>query len=89
MPIIQEEKFKRKELEKKRDSITVPLDSLFSRKELDEAKVIINQPKDTTAIKQLARIATIVIHDKKMMAILDVILNNRRRNKRLGIVDFD
>jgi hypothetical protein len=50
------------------------------------AQVIIKQPKKSTALKQLAEIgAMIVIHDKKVTKILDVLSGNLRRNKRIGI----
>jgi urease gamma subunit len=52
-------------------------------------KKIINQTKDGTAIKQLMMIGSEVIHDKKIAAYIKIVLDNKRRNKRLGIVDFD
>lgn len=89
MPLIQETKFKRKNEKKTRDSITVPLDSLFSREELEACKPILNQTRDTTALKQLARIGAFVIHDKKMKVILDIVIHNKRKNKRSGIIDYE
>lgn len=63
--------------------------NLEEYKELQEWKQLIQQSKDSTAIKQLARIGSKVILEDKMKSILDVVLNNYRKNKRLGIVDFD
>ena len=55
-----------------------------------EAKKMIKQPKNSTAMKQLAKIgAIVVLHDKKTNQILEVILNNYRRNKRLGISESE
>lgn len=50
------------------------------------AKKFLKQPKNSTAMKQLAEIgAIVVLHDKKISSILDVIIGNSRRNQRLGI----
>ena len=40
-------------------------------------------------MKELATIGSIVIHEQKIAEIIRVILGNRRRNKRLGIVDYE
>jgi hypothetical protein len=54
------------------------------------ARKFIQQPKISTAMKQLAEIgASIVLHDKKTHRILDIIMNNDRRNKRIGINEWD
>ncbi len=73
---------------KSTDAFTVRLNT-EERKQLEEDKKIIEQTKDSTAIKELANIGSIVIHDKKTAQIIRVILGNRRKNKRLGIVDFE
>ncbi len=73
---------------KSTDAFTVRLNT-EERKQLEEDKKIIEQTKDSTAIKELANIGSIVIHDKKTAEIIKVILGNRRKNKRLGIVDFE
>ena len=59
------------------------------RKQFEEDKQILEQSKDSTAFKQLAAIGSIVLHDKKIAKILAITTGNTRRNKRLGIVDFD
>jgi len=55
-----------------------------------EAKKMIKQPKNSTAMKQLAHIgAIVVLHDEKTSEILEIILNNYRKNKRLGIAESE
>jgi len=88
MPMIQESKFKRKNEHLTRDMISCPLNKQ-ERIRFEEDKKILQQEKDATALKQLAEIGSIVIHDKKTRQIISVIMNNQRRNKRLGIPDFD
>lgn len=56
------------------------------RRQLDEAKRFIQQTKDSTALKQLAWIGLRrVLHDAETHYLLDVVLNNRRRNERTGV----
>ena len=86
--VIKKEPFRPYNLEKKTDSFTVRLNE-EERKQLEEDKVIINQKKDSTAIKQLAKIGSIVLHDKKIGQIIGVIFKNSRNNKRSGIADFE
>lgn len=59
------------------------------RKALDELKKILEQSKDATAFKQLAVIGAKVVLDPKTREILSVIFENKRRNRRLGIVEFE
>ena len=73
---------------KKREIVSLSL-SKEERKQLNEDKKVLQQTKDGTAIKQLMNIGHIVIHDDKLGKISQVILNNRRRNKRIGITEFD
>lgn len=69
----------------KREILTMSINR-EERKQLDEAKKFIQQPKDSTALKQLAWIGIKeVLHDSKTHYILDVVLNNERRNLRTGI----
>jgi len=86
--VIKQEPFVRYNEEKVADNFTVRLNA-EERVALDEAKKILHQSKDSTAIKQLAMIGTKTIQDQKMLQFLEVVLNNYRKNKRLGIVDFD
>lgn len=80
--------FKKSTLNNKIDTFTIRL-SDQERAWLDQVKKIIHQEKDSTAIKQLARLGAEVLQDKKTQASLEILLNNYRKNKRLGIVTFD
>jgi len=73
---------------KKTDTFNVRL-SKEERNKLEEWKILIQQEKDSTALKQLAEIGANVLHDQKIKTINSIILNNYRRNKRLGIITFD
>ena len=59
------------------------------RIELEKNKKIIQQKKDGTAIKQIYILGAKLLGDEKIRAVLEVVLNNYRKNKRLDIVDFD
>jgi hypothetical protein len=76
------------ENKEKRETFTVSLNKA-ERQELEDDKKILQQSKDSTAIKQMWRIGRIVLHDDMTGKILKEILQNRNRNKRLGIVEFD
>lgn len=83
-----DEAFTRYHEEKKTDTFTVKLNPQ-ERSEFETFKYAIQQEKDSTAIKQLAWIGAKVILDEKSKQILEVVLGNYRKNKRLGIVYFD
>lgn len=87
MPIEQED-FRKYNEEKKVDSVSVRLNTK-ERLQLEEDKKLIQQTKDSTAIKTIYNIGSIVIHDKKTMAIIEVLFKNKRNNERLGIAEFD
>lgn len=72
----------------KPDTFTIRLNK-EEREQLNKDKQFLRQKKDSTAIKQLCEIARIVLHDPKTAAILEVVTDNDRRNKRLGIVEYD
>jgi len=72
----------------KRETFTVSINK-EERKQLNEDKKILQQSKDSTALKQLAELGHIVLHDDLTGRIAQVILQNKRRNKRLGIVEFE
>lgn len=55
-------------------------------KALDEAKLILQQPKDSTAVKQLAEIGLNVLHDDLLGHVIKTLFNNKRRNRRTGIM---
>lgn len=85
---LKQQPFRKYNLEKKTDTFTVRL-SPIERAQLEKDKQVVNQKKDSTAIKDLWKIGSIVIHDQKMVQILGTIFKNKRNNKRIGIVDFD
>lgn len=74
--------------DRKEEVISVKLNK-EERLELEEAKRAIHQEKDSTALKQLARLGLEVIRDKKIVAFLDIIQGNDRRNKRIGIQVYE
>lgn len=76
------------EEEKQQDTFTLRLNK-EERIQLEGDKKIIQQKKDSTAIKQLWKIASVVIHDKKMGQIIGIVQGNKRRNERAGNVDFE
>jgi len=87
---IEQKPFVRYHEEKKVDSFAVKLSKDGSERELlEKAKKLLEQTKDSTALKQLAWIGAEVILDKKIRRLIDNVTNNRRKNKRLGIIDFD
>lgn len=88
MVIVKKPDFKRTSFEKKQDSFTVYFNKQ-EREEFEAWKYLIQQEKDGTAIKQLARIGAKLLDDNKTKVILEVVLNNYRRNKNLGIVTFE
>ncbi len=88
MPL-KKQPFRKYNLEdNKQDIINVYINK-EERQQLNEAKLILEQRKDSTAIKQLAWIGANIIVDDKMANILGIVFKNKRRNKRLGIVDFE
>lgn len=73
----------------KSEIINIRLNS-EERDMLDQAKITLQQEKDSTALKQLAMIGyQFVLQDKKTLVILDYIINNKRRNQRLGIIETE
>jgi hypothetical protein len=84
---LQREPFTRYHEEKKIDSFTIRLNN-NERENLEIAKSILEQTKDSTALKQLALIGAKVIQEEKVRYTLGVIYSNKRKNSRLGIVDF-
>ena len=72
----------------KQDVITLKLNP-EERKQLELNKVALQQEKDGTAIKQLMNIATKVIHETPEGLYFKTVLENMRKNKRLGIVEVE
>lgn len=85
---LSQKPFRKYNLGKVRDSVTVNLNK-SERADLERDKVKLNQAKDSTAIKQLASIGSKVLHSSLIGPIVSVVLDNRRKNKRLGVVDFE
>lgn len=73
---------------KRLDTFTLWLNS-EERVMLEDAKKILEQPKDSTAIKQLASIGAKLIGREEITFILREVYSNKRKNKRLGIVDYE
>lgn len=91
MPI-EKKPFRKMHLDEEERKHTDTLNIRFNkeeRKQFEEDKQILEQSKDSTAFKQLAAIGSIVLHDKKIAKILAITTGNTRRNKRLGIADFE
>lgn len=73
----------------KRETFTVSVNK-DERTWLNEAKNKINEIKDSSAIKKLAYIGYLnVLHNPQTSYTIDMVLKNKRNNKRLGIPDFD
>lgn len=85
---LKQEPFRAYHDEKKADTFTVKLNP-EERAEFEGFKYALQQEKDSTAIKQLAWIGAKVLLDEKTKQINEVVMNNYRKNKRLGIVSFD
>jgi len=56
---------------------------------IEDAKQILEQPKTSTVLKQLAYIGYLYIKQSDKQNLLKVIFENKRKNKRLGIVEFE
>jgi len=85
---LKQKPFIRYNEEKKADTFTIKLNPQ-ERTELEHWKSLLQQPKDSTAMKQLAQIGAKVLLDEKFKTANSIIMNNYRKNKRVGIVDFD
>jgi hypothetical protein len=86
--ILEKEPFVRYNEEKKVDSFTVRLNE-EERALLEKCKKVIEQPKDSTALKILAWIGAKVLHEEKTSYILGTVFKNKRKNARIGIVEFE
>lgn len=84
MPIVHNTPFVKRNLGEATDTFTLRLNP-EERRLLDEDKRILRQPKDSTAMKQLAEIGHIVIHDTFFGHALRIVIENKRRTERLGI----
>lgn len=85
---IQQEPFRPYNTSKVRDSFTINFNAA-ERKAFEELKKLLNQKKDSTAMKQLAFIGAKALQSNLIKPIVNTIIDNRRKNSRLGIVDFE
>lgn len=58
-------------------------------KRLEEASLTLQQEKLTTVIKQLVNLGLSVLQDKRSLNLLNVILQNKERNERIGIKEIE
>lgn len=58
-------------------------------RQLQEDMRILEQPKEGTAIKLLMGLGSNLIHDGLMGNVLAVVFKNKRKNRRLGIVEYE
>ena len=54
-------------------------------KNLRQAQRLLQQEKESTTVKQLTMFGLYVLHDRSTAYVLDVLSDNIRKNKRLGI----
>lgn len=87
MPI-EQEPFRKYNEGESTDTFTIKLNA-EERAMFDKLKQVIEQKKDSTAMKQLAWIGSKVLLEEKMSYILGTIFDNKRKNKRLGIIEFE
>jgi len=74
---------------KKQDVFSIKI-SKEQREVLESCKKVLQQKKDSTAIKQLAfEIGAEVVLRSWMGKMIGAITDNKRKNQRLGIADFD
>ena len=85
---IEQQPFVKYNLEKNTDSFTVRVNK-EERELLEKCKEIIEQTKDSTAMKIVFIYGAYVLHSKETRYLLETIYSNKRKNKRLGIIDFD
>jgi len=87
--MIEKEPFRSYQLdaEKKEEEFVVSIK--FNKEEMNQLKELqelFEQAKPSTCLKQCMKL---VILDKKMLGFIGMVADNRRRNKRLGIAQFD
>lgn len=80
--------FKRMNEEKLRDNFNVAINK-EERIILENCKILLQQSKDSTALKQLAWIGAKTLQRSEIREINKIVMNNFRKNKRLGIVEFE
>ena len=91
-PNIEKVPFRKYSLEEKQEGETIVISLKLNKEEqalLSSLKSILEQEKDGTCIKQALLIAKEVLLDQKVSNILSIIYSNKRKNKRLGIIEFE
>jgi len=87
--VIEREAFERTRLDDERakdKSKVIPVRlNIAELERLEADALVLKQEKPSTALKQLAEIGHFVIHRPEMMFVIDVVFNNERKNKRIGL----
>ena len=56
---------------------------------LKACMILLQQEKVSTALKQLANLGMFVLHERSMAHVLQVLGDNIRKNKRIGILEVE
>lgn len=86
---IKKEPFRKYSLDENKSDVVSVKFNTEERKEFEEWKYLLQQERDSSALKELARIGSEVLLERKFKVANQIILNNYRKNKKLGIVTFD
>jgi hypothetical protein len=89
---MNEQPFIPTKLEDERDKDEVIISLRLNKALWDQLQAdmkILEQPKPSTAVKMLMGIGSNALHDNLIGNILQVVFKNKRKNKRLGIMDFE
>ena len=70
------------------DVISIKLNDEW-KEVLAELQILLEQEKTSTIIKQSLLITTKVLNQDLQQTILGVVFENKRKNKRLGIIEFE
>lgn len=86
---IEKKPFVKYREEENKDIFTIRLVE-EDKKWFEDAKRMIQQPKNSTALKQLAKLGYVfVLHDQKVKDLLVTVIENTRKNKRIGITESE
>lgn len=89
---IEQQPFVKYKLEEEQDINCITFTIRLNKEEqekLKQMKKLIQQEKDSTCMKQFAFYGFDVLQDKKSMLALELLFNNLRKNKRLGINEVE
>ena len=86
--MIKQKPFTKYRLKESDDVFTIRLNE-EERKALEGYKKELNQPKDSTAYKQMALLGSNVLHHDFFMLGKNIVTENKRKNKRTGIIDYE